>query len=104
MRMMDVRSRIEQSIRSGYTAINTAHKRETALQKSVNANQRVVVSFKEQYTNGGRSLFDLLDAYEQLYNARLNLMRVVIANAKAAYQVRRQMGELEQSIIGAEKR
>jgi hypothetical protein len=29
-------------------------------------------------------------------------MRVIIANAKASYQIRRQMGELVPSILGSE--
>jgi adhesin transport system outer membrane protein len=99
LRALDVRARIEQGIQTGYAAINAAHQREAVVQRSVDADQRVVKDFEEQYKNGGRSLFDMLDAYEQLYNARLNLMRVVIAEAKAAYQVHRQMGNLQQSIL-----
>ncbi|MDE1902088.1 MAG: TolC family protein [Alphaproteobacteria bacterium] len=102
LRSLDIRARIEQGIQTGYAAINAAHEREAVLLRSVADDERVVRSFEEQYKNGGRSLFDMLDAYEQLYNARLNLMRVVIAGAKASYQVRRQMGQLQQSILSSE--
>jgi len=95
----DVRARMEQGIRSGYTAINSARERRRVLQKSVEENERVVKGFEDQYKDGNRSLFDLLDAYEQLYSSRLNLMRIVVANAEAAYAIRRQMGELIPSII-----
>ena len=96
---LDMRGHIEQGIMAGYTAINAAQKRQDVMQKTVEANERVVTGFEEQFKFGSRSLFDLLDAYEQLYNSRLNLMRVTIAKAKAAYQVRRLMGELIPSIV-----
>jgi len=96
---LDMRGHIEQGILAGYTAINAAQKRQDVMQKNVEANERVVTGFEEQFKFGSRSLFDLLDAYEQLYNSRLNLMRVTIAKAKASYQVRRLMGELIPSIV-----
>lgn len=99
LRAQDTLSRIEQGIRSNYTAINAALARREVLQKTVEANQRVVQGFEAQYKEGSRTLFDLLDAYEQLYNAKLNLMRVIIAQAQASYQIRRQMGDLVPSLI-----
>ena len=99
LRAQDALSRIEQGIRANYTAINAALARREVLQKTVEANQRVVEGFEAQYNEGSRTLFDLLDAYEQLYNAKLNLMRVIIAQAQAAYQIRRQMGDLVPSLI-----
>jgi Outer membrane efflux protein len=95
----DIKTRIQQGVKASYTALGAAEKRKEALRESVLANQRVVESFEVQYQEGGRPLFDLLDAYEQLYNAQLNLMRVIMANARASYQVRKQMGELIPSVI-----
>jgi len=103
-RSLDIRARLEQGIRSSYTSINAGHDRQAALQKTIEANERVVAGFEYQFANGTRSLFDLLDAYEQLYSARLNFVRVTIACAKASYQVHRQMGQLIPVIIGAEGR
>jgi adhesin transport system outer membrane protein len=96
----DARATIEQAISSGYTARNAAQRRKDVLLKSVAANARVVSGFEEQYRDGGRSLFDLLDAYEQNYGAKLSLIRVEIAHAKASFQIRRLMGELANSIVG----
>jgi adhesin transport system outer membrane protein len=95
----DVKTRIQQGVKASYTALGAAEKRKEALRESVLANQRVVDSFEVQYQEGGRPLFDLLDAYEQLYNSQLNLMRVVMANVRASYQVRKQMGDLIPSVI-----
>lgn len=99
MHSLDVRSKIEQALRSSYASINAGHERQAALQKTMEANERVVKGFEFQFTNGSRSLFDLLDSYEQLYNARLNFLRVTVACSKATYQVHRQMGKLISAII-----
>ncbi len=93
-RSLDIRSRLEEGIKAGYSSINAARARQLALKKTIDADERVVKGFEDQFENGARSLFDLLDSYEQLYNARLNFIRVTIAGAKAAYQVHRQIGEL----------
>jgi adhesin transport system outer membrane protein len=95
----DARSRVEQSIRTSYNAINAANQRMAVLQRGVDSNSKVVVEFEDQYKNGSRSVFELLDAHEQLYAARLNLMRVAIAKAQASYQVRRQMGGLLNTLV-----
>jgi adhesin transport system outer membrane protein len=100
----DIRMRLEQAIRTGYTGINAAKQRTKILAEATAANQRVVNSFNEQYTDGSRSLFDLLDAYEQLYKARLDLMHISVAEAQAGYQIRRQMGDLVQALVKTEPR
>lgn len=93
-RSMDAKSRIEQGLRTSYNAIHAAEQRIEVLQQGVDANSKVVAEFEDQYKNGSRSIFELLDAHEQLYASRLNLMRLAIAKAQASYQVRRQMGDL----------
>ena len=99
LRSRDVRARIEQGINAAFTALDAAQRREDILRKSVQTNERVVSGFEEQYKNGNRSLFDLLDSYQQLYASRLNLMRIIFANAQASYAVRRQIGDVVPSII-----
>lgn len=98
-REIDSRERIEQGIRTSYNAINAAELRLGVLQKSVESNATVVREFEDQYKNGSRSVFELLDAYEQLYIARLNLMRLGVARELAAYQVHRQMGGLIEQLL-----
>lgn len=101
---MDTRQKIDQGIRANYTAVSSAQKRIAVLQKAVEANERVVTGFEDQYKNGTRSLFDLLDSYEQLYNSRLNLSRVIFAYALASYQIHQQMGDIVPSLIQKDKR
>ena len=98
-RAMDVRERVEQGIRSAYTAINAARQRRDILAKNVETNARVAQSFDEQFLNGTRSLFDLIDAYEQLYNARLNLVRAIVIGSKSAFELHRLMGDIVPALM-----
>lgn len=100
---MDTRQKIDQAIRANYTAVSSAQKRLTVLRRAVEANERVVKGFEEQHKNGTRSLFDLLDSYEQLYSSRLNLSRVIFAYSLASYQIHQQMGDIVPSLVQGSK-
>jgi adhesin transport system outer membrane protein len=104
LRSLDSHDRIEQAIVSGYATVNAARQRYSVLRKNVMLNERVVSSFEEQFKDGTRSMFELLDAYEQLYNSRLNCMRVAVAKAKATYQIRRQIGDLIPLLVAGDKK
>lgn len=101
-RSLDARSRIEEGVRASYNAINAANQRVAILQSGVTSNEKVVREFEDQYKNGSRSIFELLDAHAQLYGNLVNLMRIEIARALAAYQVRRQTGDLIAALIDQE--
>lgn len=96
---LDTRERIEQAIRTNYTAINNSKGRIEILRRTVDSNESVVRGFEEQFNNGTRPLFDLLDSYEQLYNSRLNLSRVIFAYSLASYQIRQQIGDIVPAIV-----
>lgn len=98
---LDLRRRIEESMANSYTALAAADKRIQATRQALAANILVANSFEEQYLAGSRQLFDLLDAYERLYASRVELVRLITAEAQAAFQVRRQMGEMVGAVLGA---
>ena len=93
-RALDAHARIEQAVRASYTAINAARKRRDVLARNVEANARVAENFDTQFLSGARSLFDLIDAQEQLYTARINLIRAVVIGAKSCFELRRLMGDV----------
>lgn len=98
----DVRARVESVIRIGYDALHAAQQRVSILEETYNVDRRVANDFEEQYKQGNRSLFELLDAYERMHTAQQSLMRTIIAKTEVAYQIQRQLGNLTQSIIGDE--
>lgn len=98
---LDLRRRIEESMANGYNALAAADQRIQATRQALAANTQVAASFEEQYLAGSRQLFDLLDAYERLYASRVELIRLIVAEATAAFQVRRTMGELVPAVLGS---
>ena len=101
---LDTRARVEELVRTSFNALTAANSRVPVLEQAVDSNLKVVSAFEEQYLNANRPLFDLLDAYERTYTSRLDLSRVLIAEAQAAHQLRRQMGELIDALLEGEPR
>lgn len=101
---LDLRRRLEETMANSYTALAAADQRIQATRRALAANTQVAASFEEQYLAGSRQLFDLLDAYERLFASRVELVRLISAEALAAFQVRRQMGEMVGAVLGAEDR
>jgi adhesin transport system outer membrane protein len=88
---------------NSYNALKAADQRIQATRQALAANTLVAGSFEEQYLAGSRQLFDLLDAYERLYGSRVELIRLITAEAQAAFQVRRQMGEMVGAVLGSQE-
>jgi len=95
----DTRMRLEESVRVGFAALNSANAQIDAMGQAVEANTKVVSAFEEQYASGGRQLLDLLDAYERLYQAQSELARLLVSEATAGFLIRRQMGDLVDGIL-----
>jgi len=100
---IDVRQRLEESIRVSYDALNSEYMRFQNTSQALEANQKVTVAFEQQYLAGSRQLLDLLDAYERLYSSQTELVRVMVAEANAGFQLRRSMGELVPAILSSDK-
>lgn len=100
----DTRARVEETVRISFNALTAANSRIPVLEQAIMSNARVVEAFEEQYRNGNRPLFDLLDAYERHYTSKLDLTRVLLSEAHAGHQLRRQMGELVSALKESEPR
>lgn len=98
----DTRTKLEESVRVGFDALNSAGGRIDAVSQAVEANAKVTTVFEEQYLAGSRQLLDLLDSYERLYNSQIELARLLIAESSAGFQIRRLMGELVPAILSTE--
>ena len=99
----DLRQKLEESVRVGYDAMNSANSRIEAVSQAVDANAKVAVALEEQYMAGSRQLLDLLDAYERLYQSQTELTGLLVSEAQAGYLMRREMGELEAAILSPDK-
>jgi Outer membrane protein len=101
---LDTRNRTEEAVRLSFNALNAAQSRVGVLERALESNAKVVAAFQEQYFNANRPLFDLLDAFERQYGARLDLTRLLTSEAQAGHQLRRQMGELVPALKESEPR
>jgi len=95
----DTRLRLEESVRTSFSALNAANGLVDSTNRALDANAKVAAAFDEQFLNGNRQLLDLLDAYERLYQSQNELSRLLVSEATASYLVRRQMGELVEAIV-----
>lgn len=100
-RARDTKMRVEQALRTGYNTVHATNQRLDVAEKGLQANVNVVSEFEDQQEHGRRSLFELLDAYEQLYGSQVNMVRLITARAQASYLVHRQMGSLLSALQAA---
>lgn len=94
LRSLDVKSRLEEAMVASYNSIYAAEQRLDIMRSAINASEKVVNEFTDQYKNGSRSIFELLDAHGQLYNNRKGMMQMEVTRIMTAYQVHHQMGDL----------
>lgn len=95
----DTRTKLEESIHVSYDALNAASGRIQAVNQAVESSRNVATAFEEQYLAASRPLLDLLDADERLYQSKVELSRLVIAETGAGFLIRRQMGDLVPAIF-----
>lgn len=100
----DLRMKLDESLRVAFDALKAANIRIESVRQALDANARVAATFEEQYLAGTRQLLDLLDAYERLYQSQTELVTMLTSEIQAAYQLRRQMGELDTAILSPDKK
>lgn len=95
-RTMHAERVLRQDIEVAYSAIDAIQQRLVPTVEELAATARVAKAYDEQLLLGGRNLLDLLDAYQRLYEARLGLLNLVVADAQQKYTVVNLLGRLHQ--------
>ncbi len=91
----DVQGRqITESIERAFAAYITGNRRVAALRDQVEANDRTVAAYKEEYSIGTRSLLDLLDSENARFNSRFQFQSAAAVHYFTAYQLVAHMGKL----------
>ena len=80
--------------RQGMGCAPITNERMAALTRQIAADRRVIEAYTKEYELGQRSLIDLLNAYNQLFNARVSLETTKGAAVFADYQLLAAMGQL----------
>jgi outer membrane protein, adhesin transport system len=84
----------EEDARVGYNALVTAQARLEALRERVTAQRETRDTYAQQFDLGQRSLLDLLDAENELFNARSDLATAEYTEMFAVYRVLAVTGSL----------
>ena len=81
-------------IDKAWAARTITNDRIAALTRQIAADRRVIEAYTKEYELGQRSLIDLLNAYNQLFNARVQLESTKGTAVFADYQLLAAMGQL----------
>ena len=98
----ETRRLVEEQMRIDYNNMLTYGERLPILQRRVEAATQVVDAYREQFELGARTLLDVLDVTNELFQARVALVDINVRYRTAQYQVLATMGSLLESLgIGA---
>lgn len=100
---LDQERTVTQAVRVVYAALDTVRVRVETARKELDANLGVAKSFDEQFSAGRKSLLELLDAYDRLYQSRQTMLQAGMSGALLYFQVLRVTGELGSSLRTAAK-
>ncbi|MFQ5954437.1 MAG: TolC family outer membrane protein [Kiloniellales bacterium] len=102
------RRQVREDVRVAYQALITARERLAFLADHAEAEERVLTGYKEQFELGRRSLLDVLDAQNELFQARLALTdgdyRLLLAHFELMFTLGNLLQNLDVSVSAVQKR
>ncbi len=96
------RREVEQDIRIDFQSLTAARQKISTIRSEIDAAQNVADLYKQQFREGKRSVFDLLDSQQVLFNARSNAVGNEMAMRLAEYRVLQKLGGLFDLVSGSE--
>lgn len=94
---------VEESLRLSWNAMLTAQDRMPKLKATAEAAERTRDGYAQQFNLGQRTLLDLLDSENELYNSRANYLDAQYIDMFARYRLMADMGRLLEN-LGVEAR
>lgn len=96
------RREVEQDIRIDYNGLGAAREKIATITSEIESAEKVADLYKQQFRGGRRTVFDLLDSEQVLFNARANQVANEIAMRGAEYRVLQKLGGLFDLVSGGE--
>ena len=93
-----VERKLLQEIDTAYSNLDAAANRFTSVRDELSANERVVAAYRAQLVGANRQLLDVLDAYQHLYQSRLDLTQTLVSQAQNQIRVAHLTGLLGQMV------
>lgn len=88
----DVERKLKEQIEINYRTLDAVKKRIGIARQAYQNNANVADVFLEQMTAGSKQLLDVLDAYQQAYQSRVDLAQLLFLQADISYQILRNTG------------
>lgn len=89
-----LRRRVVQDLETSYANLRATTERFASVRDELEANRKVVDAFRAQLSGGNRQLLDVLDAYQRLYQSRLDIVQVVVSAAQNEWRIAHLTGAL----------
>lgn len=94
IRVDRVRRELKEGIERSYASVTTTTDRIKALREQLAANRQVVEGYRQEYDIGQRTLLDVLNAENALFNSEIELISSRAVYAFSTYQLRATSGDL----------
>ena len=96
------RREVEQNIRTDFDALGAAQQKIATIDAEIASAEKVVDLYRQQFREGRRTVFEVLDSEKTLYNARANQIVNQSAMHLAEYRVLQGLGGLFDLVSGDE--
>lgn len=94
IRVDRVRRELKEGIQRSWASVTTTSDRIKALREQLAANREVVNGYREEYNIGQRTLLDVLNAENALFNSEIEVISAQAVYAFSTYQLRATTGDL----------
>lgn len=88
----DLERKLKEQVEINYRTLNAVKKRMDTSREAYETNANVADVFLEQLSTGSKQLLDVLDAYQQAYQARMDFALLLFQQADISYQILRNIG------------
>lgn len=96
------RREVEQDIRIDFNALEAARGKIVTIESEIASAEKVVDLYAQQFREGRRTVFDLLDSQQILFNARANQIANMTAKTATEFRVLQKLGGLFDLVSGGE--
>jgi len=88
----DLERKLKEQIDINYRTLSAVRKRIDIARQAYETNANVADVFLEQLSTGSKQLLDVLDAYQQAYQSRMDFALLLFQQADISYQILRNTG------------
>jgi adhesin transport system outer membrane protein len=100
----DVERKVKEQLEVNYRTLTAITKRTDIARQEYQTNSKVADEFLEQLGTGSKQLIDVLDAYQQAYQSRVDFAQLLFLQSDISYQILRNSGRSMSADEAAETR